>query len=75
MSEVKFCKDCRFYNGDRICEFNYLEDCELDLVTGKLAIPFGKSFASGRRKTELECGKDARWFLPKKPSLWKRIFK
>jgi hypothetical protein len=58
--EVKFCKDCKYYDNGSCLNKN-ARDEEIDLVTGKM-IP-GISYCSVAR--EYSCGKEAKYFEAK----------
>jgi hypothetical protein len=74
MSELKFCKDCRYYTpstgGPIGRECAHPKNAPLSLVTGQSGPRL--FFASTLRKSEVagDCGEAALWFEAKPPEPW-----
>jgi len=71
MSNTKFCKDCKHF---RRSSLSVLDACKarehIEPVRGEKA---GVERAWRMRETGFECGKNAKLFEPKPPSLLSRI--
>lgn len=71
---MKLCKDCKHLQVGifgaakfSLCRRDYNGD---SLVTGR-----GGGYASTARSCRDLCGPDAKWFEPKRPSWWSRLWR
>lgn len=57
MSEVKYCKECQWYEGEEICD--HPDNMKTSLVTGLM---FPIQTATALRSDAEYCGPSAKWF-------------
>jgi hypothetical protein len=63
-ADLKFCKDCKFYEINLCAAPAFDDQRDPDLVTGKPKYVF----AALKRADAEECGRDAKYFEPKDPA-------
>ena len=77
---MKFCEDCKYCSTSLFgyefaeCHSPLRRVGDINVVTGKVTLVY-KYARVNRIQGKGDCGPEARFFEPKPPSFWKKLFK